>query len=67
MGKLIDITGQRFGKLTVIENVGKIDGRRYHWKCLCDCGNEKILEGSVLRSGNTKSCGCNRSIGLKKI
>lgn len=66
MGKIIDITGQKFGKLTVIENVGKIDGRRYHWRCICDCGNEKILEGSVLRSGNTKSCGCNRSIGLKK-
>ena len=66
MGKIIDITGQKFGKLTVIENVGKIDGRNYHWRCICDCGNERILDGSVLRSGNTKSCGCGRYDGFKK-
>lgn len=58
MGKIKDITGQKFGKLTVIENVGKLDGRRYSWRCICDCGNEKIVLGASLRSGNTKSCGC---------
>lgn len=66
MGKMINLIGQRFGKLTVVENAGKIDGRRYFWKCQCDCGNFVILEGSKLRSGNTKSCGCGRFDGFKK-
>ena len=66
MGKMIDLSGQRFGKLTVIENAGKIDGRHYFWKCQCDCGNIVTIEGSRLRSGNTKSCGCGRYDGLKR-
>lgn len=33
MGKLIDLINQRFGKLIVLENVGKLDGREYYWKC----------------------------------
>ena len=63
---MIDITGQVFGKLTVIECAGKLDGRRYFWKCQCECGNTVIKEGSSLRSGNTKSCGCGRYDGFKK-
>ena len=66
MGKMIDITNQRFGKLVVIKNVGKLDGRRYSWECQCDCGKKVIVEGSRLRSGNTKSCGCGQYDGLKK-
>ena len=66
LGKMIDITGQTFGKLTVIECVGKLDGKRYFWKCQCECGNIVIKEGSVLRSGNTKSCGCGKYDGFKK-
>lgn len=63
---MIDITGQTFGKLTVIECAGKLDGRRYFWKCQCECGNIVIKEGTVLRSGNTKSCGCGKYDGFKK-
>lgn len=66
MGKMIDITNQRFGKLVVLENAGKLDGRHYFWKCQCDCGKIITIEGSRLRSGNTKSCGCGRYDGLKK-
>ena len=66
MGKMIDLINQRFGNLVVIENMGKIDGRRYYWKCQCDCGNIITLEGSRLRSGNTKSCGCQKGKGLQK-
>lgn len=66
MGKMIDITGQKFGKLTVIENAGKRDGRRYYWKCKCECGNEIIVLGTSLRNGNTKSCGCGKYEGIKK-
>lgn len=66
LGKMVDITGQTFGKLTVIECVGKLDGRRYSWKCQCECGNIVIKEGGAIRSGNTKSCGCGKYDGFKK-
>lgn len=48
----IDITGQRFGRLVVLEYVGNSN-----WKTICDCGEEKIVRGSHLRYGETKSCG----------
>lgn len=56
---LIDSTGQRFGKLTVIERAGSAptDGKPI-WLCKCDCGNEKIVRGACLKSGGVKSCGC---------
>lgn len=66
MGKMKDLTGQRFGKLLVLECAGKLDGRRYSWKCQCDCGNIKIIAGASLTSGNTKSCGCANKEALKK-
>lgn len=66
MGKFIDITNQRFGKLFVIKNVGKLDKKNYFWECQCDCGKIVTIKGSNLRSGNTKSCGCGRYDGLKK-
>ena len=53
----INILNQRFGRLLVIEEAPSKNNRAY-WKCLCDCGNEKIICGKDLRSGNTKSCGC---------
>lgn len=55
--KLIDLTGQRYGRLTVI----KRDGTKGHeptWLCRCDCGNERVVIGADLRKGNTTSCGC---------
>ena len=66
MGKMIDITGQKFGKLTVIDCAGKLDGRRYYWNCQCECGNTTCVIGTYLRNGNTKSCGCGRYDGFKK-
>lgn len=48
-----DLSGQKFGKLTVLEYAGD---RTY--KCLCDCGNETIVRQTSLKSGNTRSCGC---------
>lgn len=65
MGKIKDITNQRFGKLLVLENAGKLDNRRYYWKCQCDCGNIITVLGTSLRSGNTKSCGCGKYDGIK--
>lgn len=53
----LDLTGQRFGKLVVIKEVGKLNGYTA-WLCKCDCGNEKVVRTNSLRSGSTKSCGC---------
>lgn len=62
MGKFVDITGRRFGKWLVIERVGKSKHGSLLWKCICDCGREKINQGGVLRFGSTKSCGCGDSL-----
>ena len=56
--RLIDLSGKRFGKLMVIERVGTDRNHRPTWKCICDCGTEKVIDGSSLRSGMTVSCGC---------
>lgn len=58
MGKFIDLTGQRFGRLVVIENMGANNNRKITYLCLCDCGVEKIIVGQDLVNGATKSCGC---------
>lgn len=59
MPKLIDLTGQKFARLTVIERDTemKVKGR-VMWRCKCDCGNLKSVAGCHLRNGTTKSCGC---------
>ena len=58
MGKLIDLTGMRFRHLLVLRRSDRGSKRRMHWWCLCDCGMEKEIQGSHLRSGATISCGC---------
>ena len=58
MGKIKDLTGQRFGRLTVIKMVGKDSIGKILWLCQCDCGEECIIRGNSLRTGNTTSCGC---------
>lgn len=62
--RLKDMTGLRFGKLTVIEKAGNTKRGGAIWKCKCDCGNEKIVRGADLRSRHTQSCGCIHSEGL---
>ena len=57
MSEVIDLTGQRFNRLIVIEPSRTKNGK-YAWKCLCDCGNYTIAVGAQLKNGNTKSCGC---------
>lgn len=64
----IDLTGERFSKLLVLEldhkkQVTYDNGRKrvfYYWRCKCDCGNEVVRSGNSLRNGYTKSCGCNQ-------
>lgn len=57
MSKLIDLTGKKFGRLTVLRRVEN-HGERAFWRCKCDCGNEKDIAGSALRYGRSTSCGC---------
>ncbi|MCD8225270.1 MAG: hypothetical protein LUC99_10585 [Clostridiales bacterium] len=60
------LPGQKIGKLTLIEELPKKNGRRY-WQCVCDCGNECVVQANHLKSGHTKSCGCyRREISRKK-
>lgn len=58
MSRVINEVGNKYGKLTVIERCGSNKSGRALWKCLCDCGNITIVEGSKLRNGHTHSCGC---------
>lgn len=59
---MIDLTGQQFGRLEVIEQAGQDKWRHSLWLCKCICGNTKIIPGCDLRS-STKSCGCLRKEG----
>ena len=56
--RMIDITGQRFGRLLVLERVGLSKSRSARWLCRCDCGTEKTITSHSLRICGTKSCGC---------
>lgn len=54
----IDLTGQVFTRLTVVEKKGKTQSGQYKYKCVCECGKEVIVAGGCLKNQNTKSCGC---------
>ncbi len=67
MSKLIDLTGQRFGRLTVIGRAAPRTGStNARWLCKCDCGNETTVISTTLRNSESKSCGCYRSEYWKK-
>lgn len=57
MSKFIDLTGQRFGRLTVL-NRTENNGKNVQWNCVCDCGNHIVVPTIRLRQGKTRSCGC---------
>lgn len=58
MSRKNDLTGQRFGKLVVLEDVGRSKQGRVLWRCKCDCGKETVVGGTSLIVGDTRSCGC---------
>lgn len=58
MGKIIDLSGQRFGRLTAVEPTERRCGESIVWRCLCECGNEIFVRATSLRAGHTQSCGC---------
>lgn len=49
--------GNKYGKLTVLEFLGRKCGDSF-WKCQCDCGNTSNVLGGNLKTGNSKTCGC---------
>ena len=58
--RCVDLTGQRFGRLTVLGPVVEKNGRISKWECLCDCGNRVTCYRENLQSRTTQSCGCLR-------
>lgn len=57
-----DLTGKRFGQLTVLSGERRSGSSRHYWRCRCDCGGETLVEASHLKNGHTKSCGCYRKM-----
>lgn len=53
-----DLTGQKFGRLTVLYELPERKNGKIQWRCRCDCGNEKDVLSTSLTSGHTQSCGC---------
>lgn len=58
MGRSIDLTGQRFGKLTVEEKTDKRQQSYFLWRCRCDCGGEILVNTKHLKRGTITNCGC---------
>lgn len=56
--RFVDLTGQRFGKLVVASHAGFDERRKSMWRCVCDCGGERVTRGNTLKSGRAISCGC---------
>lgn len=63
--RIVDLVGQRFSFLEVIE---RVDNDKYtSWRCRCDCGNETVVLAGNLTTGNTISCGCMRRSSMEKV
>lgn len=65
MAKCIDLTGQKFGRLTVVKKNGCQNGHIL-WDCDCECGNTITVKGIHLKSGHTQSCGCYKKSQISK-
>lgn len=63
---LLDLSGQRFGKLKVIERAGKTKNDNALWLYQCDCGNKATANATTLRRGEHTSCGCARNENVAK-
>ena len=67
MAKMMDLTGQRFGRLTVQGFAGKGKNGVILWRCMCDCGNITDVWASNLRRKTTVSCGCYRRDMARRV
>lgn len=72
MGNRLELTGQRHGRLTVLEATDIRLNKQVVWRCACDCGKEHFARSNQIRSGQVQSCGClkhesrNATHGLSK-
>ena len=55
---ILDLVGMKFDRLTVIAKADKTKSNNWRWLCVCDCGEEKVVQGGNLRAGGVRSCGC---------
>lgn len=68
MGKFRDLTGLKFGRWLVIKRGKNGKWKGVQWECVCECGNERTVNGSSLTNGKSKSCGClQRELTSKKF
>ncbi len=58
IGRSNNLTGLKFGGLTVQKAWGYKKNRKLHWYCECECGNPAVVSGDLLNSGYVTSCGC---------
>ena len=70
MASFENLIGRKFNRLTVIEQAEMVvysNGRkRTAWKCLCECGNSKVITSQALKNGSIRSCGCLKAENNKK-
>ena len=66
MPKTVDLTGKKFGKLTVLRRI-ESDSKNHKWECKCDCGNVVLMEGRYLQDGLITNCGCAKEDPVEKI
>jgi hypothetical protein len=67
MSNLIDISGQTFGRWSVLE-LSKRSSKGAYWLCRCECGINRVVRARSLRRGISRSCGClNRDLALTRI
>lgn len=67
MSKIKDLTGQHYGRLTVLDYAGSDKRGKATWRCTCECGNTATVDGYDLRHGHTTSCGCLRREIMREI
>lgn len=58
MPAALSLAGKEFGRLRVVERAGSSAHGKTLWRCRCRCGGEKIIAGSQIVKGATRSCGC---------
>lgn len=63
----MNLIGQKFNKLVVVDFAACDIYSRKKFKCICECGNEVIVRSDSLKSGNTKTCGCLRKENIIMI
>ena len=67
MSKMLDLTGQHFGLLTVVARAENDIRGQTRWFCQCDCGKTKIIAGNSLRRGVSRSCGCRERLSVDLV